>query len=169
MAERRKMVDTIVDTITEHIHPFVPVPEKIDLLVEKLLHDYLWTSDEYRNETTVSRIVAHYVTALNARLYEYGDFDALLVIKGIIPGWKADVTLKIINPKFWGKQAVREFRQFLDYAFREFNLKRISTSTADSRMVAIARMGGFEEDGRYQYGFKWDNNYYDDIYLSIVR
>lgn len=158
-----------MDGITEHIHVFEPTAEKIAVLITKLLGDYLWTSDEFRNENTVRRIVGKYIMDDSVRLYEYGDFESLIFVKGIIPGWKADVALKIIDPKFWGKTAVREFRKFIDYLFKEFNFKRISTSTADERMVTVARLTGFSEEGRYPLGFMWDGRLFDDIYLGIVR
>jgi len=166
------MVDTmpsIVDTITEHIHPFVPVPEKIDLLVEKLNNEYLWLSDEYRNEGRMYQILSHYFAAPDCKVYEWGDFDAVFIVSNIVPGWKADFSFKLVNPGVWSSRFVRECKEFLTGVMSEFKLFRIATSTPDARVMKMARMVGFEPEGTHYRAFGWNGTYYDDTLLCIFK
>ena len=49
---------------------------------------------------------------------------------------------------------------------KTFRLKRMSTSTADERIVKMARLAGFEEEGTQSYTFKWKGKLYPTFLLG---
>lgn len=155
--------------MTKHIHPFVPTEDKINVLVEKLKNEYLWLSDEFRSEEKICAILTHYFGAADCVVYEYGDFKAVFIIHGIIPGWKANLSFKLVDPAVWSPAFVRECREFLMKAMAKFGLIRLATSTPDMRVVKMARMVGFDSEGTHFKGFRWDGNYYDDTLMCLME
>lgn len=155
--------------MTEHIHPFVPTEAKLNALVDKLKSEYLWLSDEFRDEETVCGILTRYLGAEDCKVYEWGDGEAIFLFGSIIPGWKATFSFKLVNPSVWSPSFVRECKGFLRGFMTENGLFRLETSTPDARVVKMARMVGFDSEGTRFKGFRWGGTYYDETLLCLME
>ena len=145
-----------------------PEPEEIRSIVRRLKNDYLYAPDEIRDEGTLLRLVCSYWGGSNL-IYEVGEFQGILGFLDIVPGHKANVTLKLWGSERWGRDFVRETRTLVRLVMDEFRLVRLSTETPDPRVVQMAIMAGCAEEGVRPRDFKWNGDYYDTTILGLVR
>jgi len=149
---------------------FVPTEGKVMYFAKKLMEEYLYLDDQWRDYTTIHRILNGYVN--NERMnviYEIGDFDGILGFTDIIPGWKAHMTFKLWNKERWGPDFVRQAKQFIQEVFTELRLVRLETGSPDPRIVKMARMVNFIIEGVRKKEFSWDGKLYDNTMLAIVK
>jgi RimJ/RimL family protein N-acetyltransferase len=79
------------------------------------------------------------------------------------------MTLKLIDPKIWGRDFVRGSQKLIRNFMDEFRLKRISIETADRRIVRMAEMAGFKYEGERPNDLRWDGKYYDKYFLGLYE
>lgn len=149
---------------------FVPTEDKVKFIGRKLMDEYLYISDEYRDYAIIYAILNGYVNMpSNNVIYEIGDFDGILVLANIIPGWKAGLTFKLWNKKRWGPDFMREGKEFIAALMKAFKLQRLDTTSPDPRIIKMAKICGFKIEGTQKQGFSWDGKRYDNVLLAIVR
>ena len=151
-------------------HLLDPKPEKLDAFADKLLKGYLYFSDEFRDAEYLKALVYDLYSRRSFNLiYEMGDFKGVVGFMDVVFNHKADMMLKMWDASIWGPDAVGQCRQLIEYIIETFGLTRVGTMTADSRVVRMAKMVGFTEEGTLRRSFKWNGKVHDEILLSIVR
>jgi RimJ/RimL family protein N-acetyltransferase len=149
---------------------FAPSEEKIKFIGKKLMDEYLYLSDEFRNYDSIYQILFYYINAQNKNvIYEIGDFDGFLGFINIIPGWKATLTFKLWTKALWGADFARQAKNFIGEIMDELYLTRLETSSPDPRIVKMARMVGFKNEGTRRLNFSWQGKLFDDTILAIVK
>lgn len=142
--------------------------EKIMILAKHLKEDYLVMPDELRNYPAIYSILAYY-NLPNHLFYEFGDFSGLVGFTEIIEGRKAEVFFKLWDKEIFNKTFVRQLNELLDMGMRELSLKRLNSITADKRIVKLAKMVGFEVEGRRDYDFYFNEKPYSTFLLGRFR
>ena len=157
------------------VHPtpmfkiFEQTQEKIQIVAKHLMEGYLNVSDEHRNYDIIHYIIQSYIKNPFTLMYEIGDCAGLLGFTDISPKHKTNVFLKIFNKDIWGKTVVREGQKVLDLIVETFELKRLSTQSADPIVVKMCKQFfGFEIEGRKRQDFSWDGELYDNYILGRV-
>lgn len=139
--------------------------KKLERLKKHLENRYLYTSDEYRSKENIHVTVMNYFAGHTFSIfYEIGDFQGLMGFTNIIPEYKCDVTIKLWDEKIWSKEFARAAKNLIDLYMKEFKLKRMSSETADEKIIKMSEMAGFKVEGQQPYGFKWKGKFYD-LYL----
>ena len=159
--------------MSELFHDPNYTPELLDTLADKLMNEYLWLSDEHRNQGYVWSLLnklfsGDQTLGINCP-FEMGDGDAMIIFTDIIPNFRCGVMLKLINQGSFSKTAVREARVLFDMVMDVFNLKRIGSRTADYRVAKLGRLVGMEDEGVEKSAFMWDEKPYDVYILGKVR
>ena len=154
---------------TPLFHLFIPTEEKITSLRKHLIEDYLYVSDEARNDEAVNQTILRMFHQPNAIYYEIGDWKGVCGFRDIIPCKSAHATFKFWGKDIWGKTLIREMRQTLSLFEYAFNLVRIESQTADPRIVKLTSMVGFEVEGTRRKAFIFDGKFYDLILLGRVK
>lgn len=163
-----------INNPSQMITIFKPTPEKLDRLVERLLNDYLYMSDEERNVDTVNAYLNRYFSPFHppinlAIFYEIANFDGLIGFTSIFPEFKCEVSFKFWNPKIWGADLAREFKNLGDLIMDEFKLKRMNSASPDRRMVKFAKLAGFKQEGARKNAFKWKDKFYPLYFLGKTK
>ena len=141
--------------------PTDPFFKKVARFQRLAMKEYLWLSDEYRNEQAIGVITNSYFFSGGFNVfYETGDFQALIGFTDIISGFKCNMTFKLIDKDIWGADFARAAKELFDLYIKEFRLKRISSETADIRILRMAQMGGFVLEGTRPDAFRWNKKYY---------
>lgn len=152
---------------------FAPKPddERLKTLAEKLHDEKLYLSDEYRDYKIIYPMFQKYFSWQNGFnvFYEYGDFDVVMGFLNIIPEFRASLLFKMINKDSWGKGFVRESKRLIDVFMDAFKLKRLGTESPDEKVVRMAHMVGFQDEGIKIKDFKWDGQLFDVTMMSITR
>ena len=149
---------------------FAPSEEKIKFIGKKLMDEYLYVSDEFRNYDDIYRRLLHYANAYNQNvIYEIGNFEGILGFTNIIAGWKSHLTFKLWNKSRWGADFARQSKDFIHEVMGELHLVRLETSSPDPRIVKMARMVGFKMEGIKQKSFSWQGQFYDETLLVRIR
>lgn len=154
---------------TPLFHLFIPTQEKLESLRQHLINDYLYMSDEVRNEVAANFVIGRMFYNPAAIYYEIGDWKGVCGFRDIIPGKSAHATFKFWGTDIWGKTLIREMRQVLSLFEYEFRLVRIESETADPRIEKLTKMIGFEREGAKRKGFVFDGKFYDLILLGRVK
>jgi len=157
--------------------PFVPTDlndigfyKKLVVFKKNLLTKYLYVSDEYRTVAHIEKVLSGYImSGGKSLLYEIGDFGGVTGFVDIIYGFKCDVIMKLWDKKIWGGDFVKAYRKLMDTIMDEFELKRISTSTPDDRIVRMAKMVGCVEEGVQKHGFMWKGKPMDLVLLGYYK
>ena len=132
-----------------------------------MLKEYLWISDEYRTDGAADLILAQYFSGYTFNVfYEIGDFQAIIGFTDILPEFKCNMTFKIWDKSIWNKTLVKAGREITDLFLKEFALKRISSATADERILRMGKMIGFVEEGRQPDAFRWNKKFYPLIFMG---
>jgi hypothetical protein len=148
---------------------FEPTEGKIVYFAKKLLDEYLYLDDQWRNYTAIYQIITGMLmdTRRNV-IYEIGQFDGLLGFTGILSGWKATLTFKLWNKERWGPDFVRQASRFIREVMDELQLIRLETSSPDPRIVKMAKMIHFEVEGVQKYNFLWDGKFFDNYMMVLL-
>lgn len=152
---------------------FTPKPddERLRIFAKRLYEDYLYLPDEFREYKIIYEIIKSYFSWHNGinLFYEIGDFQGLAGFINIIPEYKAEVMLKFWGGKeLWSKQFVKEGRALLKLIMDEWQLRRMGTESPDEKIVKMALMFGFEDEGKSRYAFRWKNEFYDNYKLGLI-
>jgi hypothetical protein len=146
---------------------FHPTAEKMEALIKMFMERPLWMSDEFRTEEEVrANLIFYCGGSANSLFYEYGDFKAVVGLSGIAPGWKANVTFKLIDRTAFGRPMMKEGRRFLDTMMDAFKLRILHTETPDKTIAQIAEICQFNIDGARPLDFMWHGDLYDVILMS---
>jgi RimJ/RimL family protein N-acetyltransferase len=147
-----------------------PKPEKLDAFADKLLNGYLYFSDEFRDAEYLKALVYDLYSRRTFNIiYEMGDFKGVIGFTDVIFSHKAEMMLKMWDASIWGPDAVGQCRQLIEYIIETFKLSRVGTMTADPRVVRMAKLVGFTEEGVLRSSFKWNGKLRDETLLSITR
>ena len=151
-------------------YPETKEDERLKVFVGYLMKKDRYVSDELRNYDTLWQLVFQmfYGKELNL-IFEVGDFQGLVGFMNIIPGWKCSVMLKLWDKEMWKKSHVRDGKKLVDRIFNGFDLIRIEGNSPDPKIVKIAEMFGFSEEGHKYKGFKWDGKVFDITLLSKLK
>ena len=159
LANPNKFFTPLVPKAPEDVED--PFYTKVVKFKRMLMDKYLWLPDEHRTEQSIDAIVGSFFAGNSCTvIYEVGGFV------NIIPGYKCEVTFKIWDKDLWNKSFVRAGRELLDLYTKELRLKRMSTSTADIKMVKFTKMFGFKEEGRLPNAFRWREKFYTKFLLG---
>lgn len=152
-----------------------PNLQKLQDFGAKLLNNYLYIPDEFRNEDGVSMLLAYYFPhVLNAPLrpfsvwYELGAWGGVLGFVGIIPGHKCSIVFKLWDKSLWGATLYRGLMELPDRFMKEYALKRLDVATADERMMRVAKRLGFRVEGTQALEFAWKKKLYTKYLLRKV-
>ena len=143
--------------------------KKIIKLKDHLLNKYLETSDEHRNEPYLDYVIKGGFFGWGTSMYEVGELDALIGFVNPIPGFKCGMSLNLLDKKIWGKEFVRAGKKLIDMYMDEFELKRISTQTADPKIVRMAKMVGFKHEGERPLSFQWGGKFFPTYFLGLIK
>ena len=144
----------------ETIAVFQPTPEKIRIWTDKLLHEYLFISDEFRDIHKITQLLQLYLASPNNLFYEFKNFSGILGFLNIIPGYKCEAMYKLWDRKLWGATFLRELKDLATVVMDEFQLVRIYSGTADKKMEKFAHLCGFKTECAQKFGFRWSNKFY---------
>ena len=149
---------------------FIPTESKLKIFAQKLMDEPLYLSDKNRNYKRIWQILGHkFMRSSASEFYEVGDFGGLIGFVDISEGWQCELTFKLWDKKLWGKSLVRQSRELIREIINKYNLKRMATSSADVKIVKMAKMVGFKTEGRLKYGFKWGEKLYTLYLLRILK
>jgi len=147
--------------------PQDPFYAKVSKLQRLLMKRPLWLSDEYRNAQAIEAIIYSYFSGTTFNVfYEVGDFQALIGFMKIHPGFKCEITLKLIDSSLWGADFVRASKELVELFIKELKLKRVSIETADKRISKMAKMAGFVDEGQRPNDLRWDGKFYPKYLLG---
>ena len=131
---------------------------------------YLYLSDEYRSDTVVRQLLGSLFNGGHINLnYEIGDFQGIICFREIIPEYKCEMTFKLWDKRAWNREFARAGKELIDLVMDSFGLKRIGTSTPDKRLVKMARIAGFKEEGEQPNSFRWKGKNYSTYFLGKVK
>ena len=143
--------------------------KKIIKLKDHLMNKYLETSDEYRNEPYLDYVIKGGFFGWGTAMYEAGDMDALVGFINPNMGFKCGLSLSLLDKKIWGKEFVRAGKKLVDMYMDEFQLKRIGTQTADPKIVKMAKMVGFKDEGTRPFSFQWNGKFFPTYLLGLTK
>ncbi len=143
---------------------------KVNKFKRFLQEKYLYTSDEHRDTESIDRGVFNMFCGPHLDLYyEAGDFQGFIVFARIVPGHKADMIFKIWDKKLFSKDFVRACQKLAALIMDNLKLVRLTTHSADPKMVRLAEMSGFKSEGKSPYSMKWNGEYHTSHTLGLVR
>ena len=144
--------------------------EKLIEFMGHLKDKYLYLDDEYRDPKMVQRIMDNYLngTSLNI-FYEIGDFQGLCGFTKIMQGYKAGVIFKLWDKELWSKDTARKMIELADMIMDEFKLRRLYLDTPDERMVKMAKLIGFDNEGESPLSFMWNHKFYSIYHLGRLK
>jgi hypothetical protein len=148
---------------------FVPNEEKIKLFSDKLLHEYLYLSDEFREPQRIYGLLQVYLSGIASIFYELPKFGGLIGFINIIPEYKAEITFKLWDRTLWGPTFLRELRDLTGMMMNELRLIRLYSNTPDEKMERMAHLCGFKTECAQKYGFRWNGRYYPLKLLAKTR
>ena len=143
---------------------------KVNKFKKFLMEKYLYTSDEHRTQAGVERGITNLICGPHLKLaYEIGDFQGLIIFTNIVYGHKADMIFKIWDKKLFGKDFVRACQKLVGIVMDNMRLKRVTSHSADPKMVRLSEMAGFKVEGKSPYVMKWDDKFHALFTLGFVR
>jgi len=152
------------------LRPFIPTREKLESFVLKLKDRYLYLSDENRNEAWISMLIAAQMFGpRKSAWYEIGDWQGMIAVVDIIPGWRGEVLFKIWDKSAWGPDLCRDILELKNTLAREFGIRRFSIQTPDESMTKLVKFIGFEQEGQLKDAFMWDGKLYDLNCFSCMK
>lgn len=145
--------------------------EQVKELTFHLLHDHLFAPDHVRDMTPLLKrlraVFAEKETALFGIYDDDGNMGGVFGLSGVIKGHDATFYLWL-----WGKVLtpglIKNIRNFLTYMKDLYELKRVTTVTADDKHLALLGLIGFKVEGRFRAGFKWDGKFFQLYQLRVI-
>ena len=148
---------------------FVPTQEKLDKIAEWLMNGYLVSSDEFRNPDHIWNVtIPSNFFGRGSLFYELPEYGGVFGFRDIIPGFKAHVVFKIWSPEVWTHGLVKESKDLMSKVIEIYELKRLSSQTADERIVRISEIVGFKVDGVLKNAFMWNGELFDMSLLGMT-
>ena len=133
------------------------------------MEESLYLSDEFRGYELIHKMIFEGFSNEENMYYEMGNFGGLLGFVNIVPNYKADMVFKIWDTKIWGLGFAKELKALIKETMEKYNLKRMTTESADTKVIKFAKILGWKIEGRFKYGFKWDNKFYTLHRIRIIR
>ena len=84
----------------------------------------------------------------------------------------AEVGITIGDKRYWNKgYGTDSMILLIDYAFKKLKLHRIELSvhSYNERAIAVYKKLGFKKEGRQREKVLWDNIFYDNIQMGLLR
>jgi len=148
---------------------FTPNETKVKILSDKLLHEYLYLSDEFRDPAKIQVLLQIHLSGIASILYELPNFGGLIGFNNIIPEYKAEITFKLWDLKLWGPTFLREVRGLAEMIMDEFRLIRLYSSTPCIKMEKMAHLCGFKTECAQKFGFVWNGKFLPLKLLAKTR
>jgi len=148
---------------------FNPTEDKVKALSKKLMEEPLYLSDEFRDWDLIHKVLFNNFSNKNNEFWEIGEFGGLVGFVNIIPEFKCEIVFKLWNPELWGFRFKTQVKQLIKVIMEKYDLKRVSTESADERMTRMAKMCGFKVEGRSKYAFMWEKEMYTLHKMRILR
>lgn len=153
---------------------FIPTEDKIKALSKKLMEEPLYLSDEYRDYELIHKMLFNNFSNKNNIFYEIsrqngGVFGGIVGFVNIIPEFKCDIVFKLWDSKLWGFRFKTQVKQLIKAIMEKYDLKRVSTESADDRMTRMAKLCGFRVEGRFKYAFIWEKEMYTLHKMRILE
>lgn len=143
--------------------------EQAELLCKHLKEDYLYVSDEFRNDDAVRSMLWSHFASGDCLIYEIQGGRGYVGFTDIQPGYKCNAMMKFWGTDIWGPSFIKQLRKLVAMVCEEFDLVRIETSTPDKRIEKLAHMCGFVTEGTKKKAFMWDGGLYDEYILARVK
>lgn len=154
----------------KYFKPFKPTDAKVKELAKKLMNDYLYLSDEFRDFQIIHKLLFNNFSNKELNVFwEIGNFDGVLGFVGILEGHKVGAIFKLWNKDLWGIGFVKEIKKLIKTIMNEHDLKRMEVESADEKMVRAAKLCGFKVEGRFKYAFKWEKKMYTLHKMRILK
>ena len=170
-----EMRESMREKFERLVHPtpmfkvYEQTPQKNMAVARYLMEGYLNLPDEHRNYDIIYTMLNRYFNG-GALIYEMGELNGLLGFTEIIPTHKISVFMKLFDNSIWGKTVVREALQVLSMVSDALNIKRMSTKSADPKVVKMCeKLFGFKIEGVRPLDFSWDGKLYDNYLLGRIR
>jgi len=148
---------------------FNPTEDKVKALSKKLMEEPLYLSDEFRDWDLIHKVLFNNFSNKNNEFWEIGEFGGLVGFVNIIPEFKCEIVFKLWNSELWGFRFKTQVKQLIKVIMEKYDLKRVSTESADERMTRMAKMCGFKVEGRSKYAFMWEKEMYTLHKMRILR
>ncbi len=148
---------------------FEPSREKFSIISKHLMDGFLNLSDDLRSAQAIFKLMGSYFYNGNNLIYDVNNMQGLLGFTSIVPTWKCDLLFKIFDKKLWKPSFVKEAGKLVKFIMHEFELRRISAETPDFRVMRMAKMIKFEEEGFKKDGFVFNDKFYDKYLLGILN
>jgi RimJ/RimL family protein N-acetyltransferase len=155
----------------KYIKPFDYAEEKILVYAEKLLDTDGYLPDELRYTNKIGLVMQSHFSNYGPfnMWYEIGEFGGIMGFTNILPEYKCLLDFKLWNTKYWCSGFLREARALVRLFMNEFHLHRISTDSADERMVKMAKKVGFKTEAKQKNAFKFNGNLMTNYLMRFVR
>ena len=157
----------------EYFYLFRANEEKVKFIAKELMEKKFNLSDEFRTYPSIYNMLGYYLNGYSySFFYEIRKEDtmqALLGFTNVLPSFKAEIMFKWFDDDLWGKDFVKQTRKVIKLVMDEFKLKRISSNSPDKKIVKMANLCGFEDDGTKENDFMWDGELFKNFQFSIVR
>ena len=157
----------------EYFYLFRAKEEKVKFIAKELMEKKLNLSDEFRTYPSIYNMLGYYLNGYSySFFYEIRKEDtmqALLGFTNVLPDFKAEVMFKWFDDDLWGRDFIRQTRKVIKLVMDEFKLKRVSSSSPDEKIVKMAHLCGFKNDGTKEKDFRWDGEFYKNFQFSIVE
>ena len=148
---------------------FLPKEDKIKALSKKLMEEPLYLSDEFRDWKLIHEVLFKNFSNKNNIFYEIGEWGGILGFVNIVPDFKGEMVFKLWDSKLWGFRFKTQVKQLIKAVIEKYDLKRVSTESADERMTRMAKLCGFKVEGRFKYAFIWENEMYTLHKMRVLR
>lgn len=159
---------------------YQPTAEGIRIVSQKLFEDYLYLPDEHRSPDSIANIIIRFFPPIKTSdqplhlFYEIGDFEGLLGFISIIPEYKGELIFKpwglrkLFNG-MKGREFIKESKELINFIIDEFKLRRLESWSPDKRILRMAKMVGFKQEGAQKNAFRWNGKLFTNFALSITR
>lgn len=146
---------------------FYPTQEKFQELAYRLMKEEFYIPDEKRNWATIGQILRYYMSPVYFHLfYEIKNFQGLIGFTEIYPEYKANLLWKMWDKSVFNKTFVRHSLEVINLIMDTYKLKRLTTETADPKVIKMGKIAGFVKEGTQKNEYMWNGKLYDRHILA---
>ena len=145
---------------------FVPTMEKLEELARIMLDGREHFSDNSRTPEVVWGHI-HYWFGGQSKTVAFECDGGVMIIRDIVPGFKANVFLIITDTSKWGKSVWREGVDVLRRVMSDLRLAKVEIETANDRWAGFLESSGFEMEGKREKSFMVDGEMKPFYLLSL--